>query len=296
MPLDPHRKGFLYALAAALLWASCAVVGKSLFPLGMTPAALVQARCTIGVVALGAGLALYDRRLLAISVRDLGLLALLGGVMLASLQTFYFNAVKLIQVAAAILLQYSSTFIVLVISVAFLGEKLTRGKAASFGLAVAGCFLVAGGYDVRLALLNGPGIAYGLAGAVAFAAYTLLGARLVRRYHPLTVLFWAMAFAAISLNAVAPPLGFVPFLARGPLTAGKVVYVALCGTVAPFGLYFAGVRLLGAPKASIVAMSEPVFSALIAYAALGEVFAVPQIAGAACVIGAVIALERLREA
>ena len=296
MPLDPHRKGFAFALLAAIFWASCAVVGKSLFPLGMTPAALVQARCTIGVVALGAGLALYDRRLLAISVRDLGLLALLGGVLLASLQTFYFNAVKLIQVAAAILLQYSSTFIVLVVAVAFLGERLTRGKAACFGLAVLGCFLVAGAYDVKLALLNGPGIAYGLAGAVSFAAYTLLGARLVRRVHPLAVLFWAMAFAAVTLNAVAPPLGFVPFLARDPLTAGKVVYVALFGTVAPFGLYFLSVRLVGASKASIVAMSEPVFSALIAYLALGELLAAPQIAGAICSIGAVIALERLREA
>jgi drug/metabolite transporter (DMT)-like permease len=296
MALDPHRKGFAFALVAAILWASCAVVGKGLFALGITPAALVQARCTLGVVALGIGLALYDRRLFAVSRRDLAGLALLGGVLLAALQTFYFTAVKLIQVAAAILLQYSSTFIVLVVAVTFLGERLTRGKAACFGVAVVGCFLVAGGYDVKLALLNGPGITYGLAGAVSFAAYTLLGVRLMRRLQPVTVLFYALLFAAVSLNAVAPPLGFAPYLARDPLTASKLVYVALCGTVAPFGLYFAAVQRIGASKASIVATSEPVFSAVLAYLALGELFAAPQMIGAACVIGAIIALERQRGA
>jgi len=292
---DPQRRGFVFVLAAALLWASCAVVGKSLFPLGVTPGALVQARCTIGVVALGLALALYNRRLLAVPLRDLPVLALLGGVGLAAVQTCYFQSIRAIQVAAAILLQYSSTIIVLAVSVAFLGERLTRGKIAAILLAVTGCFLVAGGYDVQLARLSGNGVAWGLAAAVAFAAYSLLGARLMRRISPLTVLFYALAFAAFSLNLVAPPFGFAPYLARDPLTAGKLVYVALFGTVAPFGLYFAGVKLVGAPRASVVAMAEPLFSALFAYAALGELFEAPQIAGGVLLIGAVIALSRLRE-
>jgi drug/metabolite transporter (DMT)-like permease len=282
-------------LAAALLWASCAVVGKSLFALGVTPGALVQARCTLGVVALGLALAVHDRRLLAVPLRDLPVLALLGGVGLAAVQTCYFQAISAIQVAAAILLQYSSTLLVLVFSVLFLKEKLTSGKIAAFLLAVAGCFLVAGGYDVQLARLNGAGIVWGLAAAVAFAAYSLLGARLMGRLHAITVLFYALAFAALSLNFVAPPLGFAPFLSREPVTAGKLVYVALFGTVAPFGLYFAGVKLLGASKASIVAMAEPLFSAVFAFFALGELFEAPQIAGGVLLIGAVIALSRLRE-
>lgn len=294
MPSDPRRAGFAFALLAALLWASCAVVGKSLFAAGVTTLSLVQARCTLGVVALGAFLALRDRRLPGVAPRALPPL-LLTGLVLAAVQTLYFNAVRELQVAAAILLQYASAFIVLVVAVAFLGERLTGGKALAFGLAAAGCFLVAGGYDLEIARLNGAGIAWGLSSAVAFAAYTLLGARLVRSLPPLTALFWAMAVAAIALNVVAPPFGFVPFLFRDPAVGAKLVYVAALGTAAPFGLYFAGVRLIGASKASIVAMAEPVFSAVLAWAALGERLEAPQAAGAALVIGAVVALERLRK-
>ncbi|MCK9463930.1 MAG: DMT family transporter [Proteobacteria bacterium] len=122
----------------------------------------------------------------------------------------------------------------------------------------------------------------------------MLGARLVARYGPLTVLFYALAIAAIPVDLVGPPLGFLAGFAA-PAIGAKIVFVALLGTVAPFGLYFAGVRLLGASRASIAAMAEPVFSAGVAFALLGELLEAPQVAGALGVIGAVVVLERFRE-
>jgi len=308
MSLDPRRRGLLLVLLAALLWASSAVLGKGLFTTGVTPSALVQARCTLGAAALGLYLALFGRRHLAIRPRDLPPFALLGLAM-AAVQTCYFQAVAAIPVAAAILLQYTSAFLVLCFSVAFLGERLTRAKVAALclaaagcflvsggynlGLAIGGCFLVAGGYDLELAAMNRAGVAWGLGAAVLFAAYTLFGARLMRRHAPLGVLFFALAFAAIPVNALAPPLGFLAAF-RDPSSAAKILYVALLGTVAPFGLYLAGVRLLGASTASIAAMAEPVLSAGIAFAILGEALEPPQVAGALGVIGAVVVLERFR--
>jgi drug/metabolite transporter (DMT)-like permease len=292
MSLDPRRRGLLLVLLAALLWASSAVLGKGLFTTGVTPSALVQARCTLGAAALGLYLALFGRRHLAIRPRDLPPFALLGLAM-AAVQTCYFQAVAAIPVAAAILLQYTSAFLVMGFSVALLGERLTRGKLAALGLAIGGCFLVAGGYDLELAAMNRAGVAWGLGAAVLFAAYTLFGARLMRRHAPLGVLFFALAFAAIPVNALAPPLGFLAAF-RDPSSAAKILYVALLGTVAPFGLYLAGVRLLGASTASIAAMAEPVLSAGIAFAILGEALEPPQVAGALGVIGAVVVLERFR--
>jgi drug/metabolite transporter (DMT)-like permease len=293
MPLDPRHRGLAFVLLAALLWASSAVVGKSLFAFGVTPAALVQARCTLGAVALGLYLALFGRRDLAIARRDLPALALLGAAM-AGVQSCYFRAVAAIPVAAAILLQYSSAFLVLCFSAAFLGERLTRAKIAALALAAVGCFLVAGGYDIGLAAMSRAGVAWGLGAAVLFATYTLLGARLMRRRGPLAVLFFALAFAAIPVNLVGPPLDFIAGLHSVDL-GWRIVWVALLGTVAPFGLYFGGVRLLGASKASIAAMAEPVFSAGFAFAFLGEALEWPQTAGAVGVIAAVVVLERFRE-
>ena len=292
MPADPRRAGLLMILAAALLWATGAVVGKGLFARGVTPAELVQARCTIGAVTLGLLLALFARARLAVTPRELPLLALAGAAM-AGVQSCYFRAIAAIPVAAAILLQYASAFLVLIFSALFLRERLTRPKVAALALAAAGCFLVAGGYDLGLAAMNAAGVAWGLGAAVLFAAYTLVGARAVRARDPFAVLFFALAFAALPTNLIAPPLAFLA-RAQDPQIASRLLYVALLGTVLPFGLYFAGVRRLGAAKASIAAMAEPVFSALVAYLALGETLAPPQIAGAAAVVGAVVVLERFR--
>jgi len=292
MPADPRRSGLLMILAAALLWATGAVVGKGLFARGVTPAELVQARCTIGAATLGVLLAMFARGRLGIAWRELPLLVLAGAAM-AGVQSCYFRAVAAIPVAAAILLQYASAFIVLISSVLFLRERLTRAKIAALALAAGGCFLVAGGYDLGLASMNAAGVAWGLAAAVLFAVYTLLGARLVRARDPFAVLFYALAVAAIPTNLIAPPLAFLA-RAQDPQIASRILYVALLGTVLPFGLYFAGVRRLGAAQASIAAMAEPVFSALVAYLALGEALAGPQIAGAVAVIGAVVVLERFR--
>jgi drug/metabolite transporter (DMT)-like permease len=293
MPLDPRHKGLLAVLLAALLWAAGAVIGKGLFAGGMTPAALVQARCAIGAAALGLFLVAFFRRRLAIARRDLPALALLGLTM-AGVQSCYFRAIEAIPVAAAILLQYTSAFLVLLFSVLFLRERLTRPKVAALCLAAAGCFLVAGGYDLGLASMNRAGVAWGLGAALLFATYTLLGARLVARYGPLPVLFYALAIAAIPVDLVGPPLGFLDGLLE-PATGARILFVALFGTVAPFGLYFAGVRLLGASRSSIAAMAEPVFSAGIAFALLGERLEAPQVAGAVGVIGAVVVLERFRD-
>jgi drug/metabolite transporter (DMT)-like permease len=283
--------GYVAVLAAALLWASSGAVGKRLFAGGLSPAGLVQFRCIGGALLIGLGLVLARRRdLLRMKPKDLPYFILLGGGVMAVTQLAYFSDIATIPVAAAILLQYLSTVLVVVFSICFWKERLTRGVVVALLLALCGCFLVVGGYDARLLELNLTGVIWGLVAAVCFATYTLLGERAVRRYSPWTVLFYALAFAAVTTHLAGPPFGYV-VPGTGLSYWLEIAYVAALGTALPFGLYFVGVARLRSSRASITATSEPVFAGIIAYLLLGEALALPRIVGGAMVIAAVVILQ-----
>lgn len=283
-------RGYIYVLAAALLWASSATIGKSLFAEGVTPVELAQVRSLVGAAGLALVLALVSRHRLRVRFRDLPLFVLLGGVVMAAVQLAYFFAIEAIQVAAAILIQYTSPVMVVVFSALFLGDRATPAKAAALVLALAGCFLVVGGLDASLAGVNTRGLVWGVVAAASFAAYTLVGERLMHRYSPWTVLLYTLLFAALTCHAIHPSPDYVT-AGRDPSQWARMAYVAILGTAVPFGLYFAGIDHIRASRASITATSEPIFAGVIAFLFLGETLGVLQILGGALVVGAVILLQ-----
>jgi drug/metabolite transporter (DMT)-like permease len=287
-------KGYLFVLGAALLWASSATLGKSLFAEGITPIELAQVRSLFGSLGLALALAVLSRDRLRVRARDLPWLLLLGGVVMALVQLAYFFAIEAIQVAAAILIQYTSPVLVVVFSALLLKDRFTAAKLAALALALGGCFLVVGGLETSLADLNLRGLAWGVTASVAFAVYTLLGERLMHRYSPWTVLLYTLLFAALTCHAIDPSFDYVTE-GRNPGQWARMAYVAILGTAVPFGLYFAGIDHIRASRASITATTEPLFAGAIAFFVLGETLGPLQILGGALVVGAVVLLQLKRE-
>jgi drug/metabolite transporter, DME family len=111
----------------------------------------------------------------------------------------------------------------------------------------------------------------------------------LRRYHAVTVLAYALLFAAVSLLTVKllttpgdwPPLG-------GMLAIGA--YGGIVVTIAPYGLYTLALRRLPASEASIVATLEPAVAVVLAGALLGERLAPLQLLGTLGILGGVVLL------
>ncbi len=287
-------KGYLCIIAAALMWASSGTAGKALFESGITPFELVQVRVTFSAVLMVALFMICSPRIMKIRVRDVPYFFLLGGVAMAMVQITYFYAISKIQVAAAILLQYLAPIPIAFFSIVFWEERLTLLKIAAVLLAFGGCYLVVGGYSLQFLHMNRFGIMAGLASAVCFASYTLLGERGMHRYDPWTVLFYAIAFAALSWHIAYPPFHY--------LTAGYswtqwgwLMYIAVIGTLIPFGLYFVGINYVRSTRASITATLEPISAGLIAFIVLGEAMELLQILGGLLVIVAIVLLQLQQE-
>lgn len=293
VPKSP-RWGYCYVMVAALLWAVSGSSAKFLFHQGISPFQLVQLRITLAAVCLFIWLFLKNKSLLSISKDDLIYFLILGICGMAAVQFTYLFAISKIHVAAAILLQYMAPIFIALFSVIFVKEKLKRSTLAAIAIATTGCWLVVGAYNLNVLSMNILGIFSGIASAIAFAWYSVHGEYGMRKYNPWTVLFYAILFAALVWNVLHPPLEAF-FHAHSLLEWWWIFYIAIFGTVLPFGLYLEGVNLIRATRASITGMLEPITAGVLSYIFLNEIMEPLQLAGGVLVIFAIILLQFRQE-
>jgi len=287
-------KGYLCVVIGAMMWASSGTAGKALFEGGMDALDLVQIRVTLASLILFVPLVIFSRDSLRVRPKDLGYFLLLGGVFMALVQGTYFYTISKIQVAAAILIQYLAPIFVAVYSMVFWKERLGFFKVAALVLAFGGCYLVVGGYNLELLKMNRLGIMGGVASAICFAGYSLLGERGMHRYKPWTVLFYALVFSIPTWHIIHPPFQYL----RLDLSTSQwmwVTYIAVVGTILPFGLFFVGINYIRSTRASITATLEPISAGFFAFFFLGETMETLQITGGVMVIFAIVLLQIQQE-
>jgi drug/metabolite transporter (DMT)-like permease len=276
--------GLLVGLAS-LLFGSVVIFGRFVLREGVTVPSMLAMRFGIAAVLLAIALVLSRRPLLAArgERRALALLALFGYSVESAL---FFAGVQHGTAAAVTLLFYTYPALV-TLGVWALGRGAPAGMTIlALGCAVGGTAIVvgfAGGLAVEPI-----GAALALGSALTYAAY-LIGADLVlERTSPMTSAMWVSGGASLALLVFAlasgqwaPPStwdGWWPLLCMGAATA------------AAFVCLLAGLQRLGAVRTSIVAATEPLSTALLAFAFLDESVALATVAGGVLILaGAVIA-------
>ena len=276
-------KGTLIILIAALCWASSGTAAKHLFLLGETPAGLVQMRATMATVITGLWIAMTRPALFRLARRDLPRMVALGFFGMAMVQFTYMFAISRVHVAVAILMQYMAPVLIFFWALVFGMKKPSVVSAVTISGTVMGCYFVSGAYDVDFAELDLLGLGGGLAAALSFAVYSILGEGLVGRYDAKTVTFYAFLVSAVVWNIAEPPFSFISKCAD-PSFLFWGMYVVLFGTVFSFLLYVVGIKHVSSVNASITATTEPIFAGAISWICIGEALTPVQMAGAALVL------------
>ena len=290
--IDQHqtRLGYLYVSLAAILFAISGTAAKFLFNDGITAFQLIQMRTTLAFSGLLIWLCLRYPKLLKISIKSLPYFIGLGVFGIGSAQFFYLLAISKINVAAAILLHYTGPVFVALYVVFVQRQKLRFNITLAIIGTLIGCFLVVGAYNLQVFTMNRVGIIAGILAAVSFAVYSILSDYGMRKYTPWTVLLFGMLFAALTWNILHPPLEAF-FHRYSPVQWGWILFIGICGTIFPFGLYFEGVKRIQPTHASITATLEPISAGVIAALFLGEVLVPLQIIGGLIVIVSIIILQ-----
>ena len=306
MPRRPTL-GYALVVGGALLFIVNAGVSRVAIRAGVDATSLTSLRVT-GAVVVFAAIAAAARpgALRPPRGRALLLLAALGLVGVAALQWTYFVAIDRLPLGLALLLEYLAPVLVALWARFVQHEPVRRRMWVAIALSIGGLAVVAQVWQGMT--FDGLGVLAGLAAAVCFATYFLLGEHQVGGADPLPVILWSFLAAAVVLNLARPVTSIdTDVLASSTSLLGALdawtlpvwallAWIVLAGTVVPFFTALLALRHLPATVVTMVAMLEPVGAAALGWAWFAESLTVLQVLGGVTVVGAILLAQSARMA
>jgi drug/metabolite transporter (DMT)-like permease len=303
---DANGSGLVAAIGsqprlAALLGASCIAFSGIFYRFAeVPPSTATLFRCLYGLPLLALVAWLEWRRYGALPASRLRL-ALVAGVFFAGDLTFWHHSIEAVGAGLSTVLGNLQVLVVGIVAWLLFGERPSRAVLVALPIVLVGVVLISGlvgggAYGANPAL----GALYGVLTALCYAGYLLVirrSGRDVRRpVTPVAVSTFATATCALIIGAPLGELRLEPTLpAHG--------WLALYGVTSQFlGYVLISMSLprLPAVLTSIILLTQPVMSVILAMVLLRESPSTLQLVGVALVVGGIAAatvpLARLRSA
>ena len=176
----------------------------------------------------------------------------------------------------------------------FLHEQLTLRRVAGVLIALLGVAIELG-HGNPLVLFDGHagiGEAALFGGVLAWAAYTLIGKRLLVDMSPLAATTYAALTGSAMLAAVCLLKGDL-VLPHATLKGWiALAYMGVFGTAIAFIWFYEGVRTIGPARSMVFVNLVPIFAIAFAMLLLGERIELSMVAGAVLVIAGVFIINR----
>lgn len=291
------RVGLLLAIGAAFAFGMSGGWARGLIDAGWTPGAAVTARIWVAALVLLIPTILSLRGKWGLLRRNAGMIAAYGLLAVTATQLFYFQAVAVMDVGIALLIEYTAPVAVVLWLWIRRGERPSRRSILGAVIAFAGLVLM---LDILTgATVNGAGILWALGAMVGAATYFVLSARADTGLPPLALAGSGLLLGALGLT-VAGAVGIIPLawttddIAYRFGTVPWFVPVLAMGVLATAVAYFLGIastRMLGSRLASFVALAEVVAALLFGWLLLGQVPGPLQMLGGALVLAGVIVVK-----
>src|SRR5262245_60971669 len=289
--------GFAFALASALSFGLSGPLARGLLDTGWSPGAVTLIRIGLAAVLVAPfGLAALRGRWYLLG-RSAGTILGYGTFAVAGAQFCYFSAVQYMQVAPALLIEFTAPVAVVVWLWLRHGQRPSRVTVLGIVLAVLGLVLVVGlvsGAEVSLA-----GVLWALGSMVGCSVYFLLSADNGRGLPPLTLASGGLVVGAALLGSLSAT-GLLPMaVADVPATYNGVdiawwvplVLLGLVTAAMAYSLGIAAIRRLGSRLASFVGLTEVLAALGWAWLLLAELPSTLQLLGALLIVVGVVAVE-----
>jgi drug/metabolite transporter (DMT)-like permease len=276
-----------FCVASAACFGAMAVLGKLAYDGGATVGTLLSLRFAIAAALFW--LFVGRRELRLVRRGDVARGLALGAVLYAAQAGMFFAALSRLDASLLSLLVYTFPAIVAVMAVLLGRERFEWRRAGAVGVAFGGLALVVGGAGVGA--LDPVGVALALATAVMYATYILVGEPAAGRVPARLLAALVCTGASVTLSAGAALVGDFHPERLSAASWGWIGALAVVSTVLAVSLLFAGLRRVGPTTSSVLGNVEPVVTVVLAWVVFGDVLGGAQIAGAALVLGAVLALS-----
>lgn len=295
------RFGMGMAVLSATTFGTSGPLARLLIDAGWSPVAVAMVRLALAAAILAVPMAVVGRKRLA-TLRHAPLTVLAYGtfgVLMA--QLCFFNAVRYMDVAVALLIEYSAPLLVIAFDWAVRGRRPGATTLVGAAIAIAGLLIVIGGNGIGS--VDPVGVAWACAAAIGLAGYfvlaeedpdsgcpavdplalatggLLVGSALVAMIAATGLLPMQMSTDNISLHGAALPWW------------SAALAIAVISTVVAYVSGITAVRWLGVTVASFVALLEVASSGVWSWVLLDQMLSPSQMTGGAVLLGGVIVVR-----
>jgi drug/metabolite transporter (DMT)-like permease len=285
--------GILLAVTATLIWSGNFIVARAVYT-SIPPVSLAFYRWLTASLILVPFVWNMHRQLMQALRENPGYYLAIGITGISIFNTMVYVAGKYSPaINLALVGTTSSPILVIILGSIFLKEKISALRLAGLITCLIGIFylLSKGSWENLLAMRFGKGDAWILAGALAFAVYTLLVRKKTDSLPPVAFLFLAFFIGTLCLIpfwvweiSVQPPVQWTVSL------GAIILYLGLGASVIAFLCWNGAIKRIGAVRTSLFGNLIPLFSSLEAVWLLGEkITSIHLISGGLILIGLLLA-------
>ena len=256
---------------------------------GLSSTEIVVIRLTVSALVLFIILALFNRAKLRIRLKDLPFIAFFGIFKFLSDVSLFYAQIN-VSLCLATLLQMTSPFFVMILSLFIFRERITSSKMFAMAIGAIGCVLVTNVLfgDVSA---NIEGILAAIFSGLCYSMF-FIGNKVAidRGIRPVTMLLVATVIADIiaipfsdlgrTIEAVSTPTGIGAALAFGVLM-----------TLVPYYLITWSSLYIGPTVVSMVSTLEVVAAAVVGYVVFSEALDIPHFIGIVLVILSIVLIN-----
>ena len=288
---------------AAVMFGFNASSVKIILGTEISPEQLVLFRATFTAVLAGTFLLLTNKKAFRVTKKELPLLIFYGIFGIALMQWSYSNAVSLLPISVALLIEYTAIVIVPLVSLLLFKEKVRPRLWFGIAAVLIGLAIVSNVWDSDL---NPEGVAWAFMAAGCLSIYFLIGEHTQRKRDAMSTLFYTFAVAAvfwaimnfinpakmIDINLVFNLGGNLDHISM-PVWAG-LLWIGIMGSFIPMLLDYIALGNLSATAVGVIATAETVFATVFAWAWLNESMTTLEVIGGLIVVAGIVLAETSR--
>jgi len=275
----------------AALWGTVGIQVQTLFNYNLSLQSIVFWRLFFAFTILFLFVFFTDKKRLIIDKKGIVYLAAMGLFSQLLFNLFYFSCIQKTTIATAVTLLYSAPIFIAVMARIFYKELFTPVKTMALFLCMGGCFFAATGGSAAVLKINLIGVLMGLGAGFTFSLVTIISKAIIRKYHQLTIIVYALGFGLCFYLPFSHPL--VIFEKNLPLEVWFLMAsFGVISTAVAYGLYITGISYgIEVSRAGIISTLELVVAVILSYLIFKEVLWGWKLAGILMVVFSVVIVQ-----
>ena len=281
--------GWLMAITAIMAYSMNAPLGRGAILLGVNPTLLLIIRFGLSTAVAGGSLLLTDPKKFKIGRKGILTCIAIGGLIACAVLSFYWAIARMnVSIAAVIVSVYP---LVVLMGLAFWGEKLTKRKGIRLSLGLGGVYLLLGPSGTADLI----GVVLLIGTVISYALYLMFIQWYMGDYPVRAVAFYTDATMCVAMLIFGLAQG-IKFEAPPVKAFEYIIVMAVIGTFLSRNLLFNAVRRIGSGQMSLLAPLDTMLTITWSLLFLNETLAPIQWVGSLLiVVSAFLAIEKLPE-